>query len=325
MSDAPKPAAKSALSAKPAKSVGAAATTAASRRHAPLLPPQAKTDRPLLFVVGVIIALACAAAIASRSAWSAADAWTAELDGAMTVEVRPLADGPLGDRPAEDAAAEAAFALAEVPGVARATALSRAEVEALLAPWLGDGGVPADAPLPGLVDVEVDRLAPAQPNDLLAALDGLGLAAEVDDHEQWAGQIQRAAGAARNLALAAFLALGCAAAGVTMYATRANLVARADVVEVLHLVGAKDDFIAGEFTRRFLVLGLKAGLAGAALAALAGVVAMLLTQGGPADFAPRFRFAALDGVILGLTPFASAAISAWTARETVRSALARLY
>jgi cell division transport system permease protein len=284
------------------------------------LPPQAKTDRPLLFVVAIIVALACASAIAARAAWSAADAWTAQLDGAMTVEVRPLGDGF-----AEDAAADAALALADVPGVARATALSRAEVEALLAPWLGDGGVPADAPLPGLVDVRVERLAPATPNDLLAALDGLGLDAEVDDHEQWAAQIRRSAGAARNLAFAAFLALGCAAAGVIMFATRANLVARADVVEVLHLVGARDEFIAGEFTKRFMALGLRAGFAGAALAAAAGVAAVLLTQGGPADFAPRFRFALPDAIILGLTPFASAIIAAWTARETVRSALARLY
>lgn len=303
-----------------AASVPARASAAARRRPAPLLPPAAKTDRPLLFVVAVIVALACASAIAARAAWSAADAWTAQLDGAMTVEIRPA-----GEDPAEDAAAEAALALADVPGVARATALSRAEVEALLAPWLGDRGVPADAPLPGLVDVRVERLAPARPNDLLAALDGVGIVAEIDDHEQWAGQIRRSAGAARNLAIAAFLALGAAAAAVTAYATRANLAARADIVEVLHVVGARDEFIAGEFTRRFMTLGLKAGFAGAALALLAGVVAVLLTQGGAADFAPRFRFAAADAVILGLTPFASAVISAWTARETVRSDLARLY
>ncbi len=289
-------------------------------RPAALLPPAPKSDRPLFLVVAIIVALACMTAIAARAALSAASAWTADLDGAMTVDVTPGAG-----ETAEQTAARAAEALSQTAGVAEARALPREEIDALLAPWFGDGGTPADAPLPGLVDIRVDRVAPARPNDLLAALDAIGVEAEVDDHERWAADIRRAAGALRTLALAAFLALAAAAAAVTSFATRASLAARADVVEVLHLVGAKDDFIAAEFTRRFLSLGLRAGLLGALLAAIAGLAGMLLTQGGPEDFFPSFRFAVADAIILGLAPFAAAAAAAFTARETVRASLARLY
>jgi len=41
-----------------------------------------------------------------------------------------------------------------------------------------------------------------------------------------------------------------------------------DIVAVLHFVGAEDGFIAREFQRHFLLLGLRGGLAGAAVAAL---------------------------------------------------------
>jgi cell division transport system permease protein len=41
-----------------------------------------------------------------------------------------------------------------------------------------------------------------------------------------------------------------------------------EVIEVLHLIGASDSFIAGEFERHFFGLGLRASLAGAVAAAL---------------------------------------------------------
>jgi cell division transport system permease protein len=282
------------------------------------LPPAPKGDRPLFFVVAVIVGLACAFAIAARSAWSAADAWTADLEGAMTVQVRPTRE-----ETAEATAERAAAALAEAPGVASARALTREEIEDLLAPWLGDAGPPAEATLPGLVDIRLERVAPARADDLLAVLDAASVDAVVDDHQRWSAEVRRAAGAARTLALAAFTILVGAAAAVTSFATRASLAARADVVEVLHLVGAADDFIARAFTRRFLSLGLRAGLLGAVFASLAALAAVVLTGGGE-GLLPRFHFARADAIILALAPIASAAVAALTARETVRAALWRM-
>jgi cell division transport system permease protein len=311
-----------------APGVGARAASRTERRHesrqelreGPLLPPSPRSDRPLLLVVAVIVALACASAIAARAAWNAADAWTADLAGVMTVEVRARSG-----EPADAAALRAAEALGAVEGVASVRALSRAELDALLAPWFGEGGAPAGAPLPGLIDVRVDRVAPARANDLLAALDALGLEGEVDEHARWTEDIRRAAGAARTLALASLLALLGAAVSVTSFATRASLAARGDIVDVLHFVGATDAFIAAAFTRRFLQLGLRAGLLGAVLAGTAALAAVLLTQGMGEELVPRFRFARLDAMILALAPLASATVAAMTARETVRAALARLY
>jgi len=46
------------------------------------------------------------------------------------------------------------------------------------------------------------------------------------------------------------------------FATRGAMAANRPIVEVLHLIGAKDGFIAGEFQRHFLLLGIKGGLIG---------------------------------------------------------------
>ena len=60
--------------------------------------------------------------------------------------------------------------------------------------------------------------------------------------------------------------LGATGIAVIAFATHATLLARRDIVELLHLSGARDDFIAGLFERRFLMLGVQAGALGALLA-----------------------------------------------------------
>ncbi len=54
-----------------------------------------------------------------------------------------------------------------------------------------------------------------------------------------------------------------------MFATRGAMSTNRQIIEVLHVVGAKEGFIAGEFQRHFLLLGLKG-------AALGGGAAMVL-------------------------------------------------
>jgi cell division transport system permease protein len=59
-----------------------------------------------------------------------------------------------------------------------------------------------------------------------------------------------------------------AAALAVAFATRGAMAGSQDSIEVLHFVGADDDFIAKEFQARFVRLGLEGGLIGGGLAIL---------------------------------------------------------
>lgn len=274
-----------------------------------LLPRQDGRDKGLAFVIAVLCFLATLMAFASLAANRAAEGWIRDLSASATIQVRPR-DGETDS----EAAARAAEALAEVKGVSEAASLDRAASEKLLEPWLGRGGVPDDLPIPRLVTVELDPKAPASASALNAALKAAGVDGEVDDHSRWLADVKRSAGAVGAAAVGAGLLVAAAAAAVIAFATRAGLAARHEVVEVLHLAGAQDSFVARMFQRRFAFLAFLAGFYGAAAAA--ALAAGGLVFGGSEGFTPVLPMRWEDLAAALPTPFLAAMVAALSARGT---------
>jgi cell division transport system permease protein len=283
-------------------------------RPAPLLPQADGRDQALAFVVAVLCFLACVTVFALIASGRAASGWGRELSASATIQVRPKV-GETGS----DAAARAAEALAGVKGVVEAQALDRAAAEKLLEPWLGKGNIPDDLPIPHLVTVELDPKAPAKAADMNAALVQAGLDGTVDDHSHWLNDVERAGAVARGMALGAGLLVSAAAGAVVAFATKAGLAARRDVVEVLHLSGAKDSFIAGLFQRRFAWLAARAGGYGA-VAAIAAA-ALLRVIGGADGFTPVLPVRWSDLLAALPCPLLAAAVAAISARRTAMAIL----
>ena len=278
-------------------------------RAASLLPRRGEGDRALVFVVAVLAFLACLCGLGALSAGRAAAGWSADLSASATVQVRPK-----GSETPYEAASRAAEALAGVKGVTEARALDRAAAEALLKPWLGDAPLPPDLPVPQLVAVDLDPKAPALPQALRNALSQAGVDATLEDHGRWLVEIRRSALWVQGAAAFAFLLVASAAAAVTAYATRAGLSARRDVVEVLHLSGAEDRFVAGLFMRRFAVLGAIAGGLGMAAAALP--VLLLVGLQGAGGLLPAAPLTFADAALLLPCPLIAAGVAAAAARRT---------
>jgi len=283
-------------------------------RPAPLLPTQDGRDRALTFVVAALCFLACMSVFAMLASGRAASGWRRELGASATVQVRPKA-GETGS----EAAARAAEALAGVPGVQEAQALDRAAAEKLLEPWLGKGNIPDDLPIPHLVTVELDPAHPANAAALTAALDAEGLDATVDDHSRWMKDVEASGAAVRGIGSIGAVLVAAAAGAVIAFATRAGLAARRDVVEVLHLSGARDRFIAGLFQRRFAFLAARAGGYGALAAVVLAALARSL--GGSNGFTPALPLAWTDLLAAVPCPLAAALVAAVAARRTAMSIL----
>jgi cell division transport system permease protein len=277
-------------------------------KAAPLLPQDRDHDIALHFVVAVLCFLACLAALGGAAADRAARGWAHDMRGEATIQVRP---GP-NETPAA-AGARAAEVLAGVKGVYQTRALEGEKAEALLKPWLGDV-VLKDLPIPQLVVVEFDPARPASAGELKKALDTAGVDATVDDHKRWRSEVDDAARLVRLGALTIFALTAGAAAAVVAFAVRAGMTAQRDSVEVLHLAGAEDSFIAGLVQRRFAKLAALAGLFGAAAACV--FAAMLILFGGREGFTPALPVRWSDLTLVSPCPLVAATVAAVAARLT---------
>jgi len=248
-------------------------TDALIRPTAPIVPDRSIAGRSLMAVVAIMTFLAALTAGSVQLIAAAAADWGAEVAREVTIQIRP-AEG----RDIETDVARAVAAARATDGIAAVEAYSREDTERMLVPWLGEGLDLKDLPIPRLV---VLKITPGATPDFLALRKSLAAQVEgasLDDHRFW---IHRLSAMANTMVLAglAILALMIIATALSVvFATRGAMAGNRDVVEVLHFVGAHDSFIANEFQRHFLWLGLKGGLIGGGAAAFTFSAAHMLAS-----------------------------------------------
>jgi cell division transport system permease protein len=201
--------------------------------------------------------------------------------------------------------------------------LSLEQTAQLLEPWLGTSDVLKTLPVPRLVALEMDTAAPPDLDGLKANLGNKFKGVTLDDHRQWQRQIRTVTRSFALGGLAILLLVGAATTAIIVSATRSAMASNREIVEVLHFVGATDRFIAHEFEKHFLRLGIRAGLVGALSAMTVFFVmphVMELLGGGSVTMAEMHRLigtGALDPsgyVLLGLLVVVVAALCMITSR-----------
>lgn len=286
--------------------------------EAALLPADSRQVRPLTIVVSIMCALGCLAALGAAAGFRAADTWTSDLKSAMTVVVQS---------PRDDASlARAANIVAGIEGVTRADAMSKERAKDLLKNYGTDMGATLDAlPAPRLIEVGVAAGQNKVDERMDAALKAAGFTSFVNDHSRFTGEILKTSAVVRILALSALMALIVAAIASIAFAARAALETRRDAVEILHLVGAQDVFVAREVQIRFLRLGLIAGGIGALAAGLIMVLGVIIFAIGATDLTSGTALLKwYDMWILIAAPLVTGGASAWAAHVAARATLREL-
>lgn len=291
-------------------------------RQAPLVPVDSLSARALVAVIAIMAFLAALCGAAAEMAASSATAWQDSVSREATIQVRP--------RPGRDLGADVAEAAAlarSAPGIADARVVPEAEGARLLEPWLGSGLDLGDLPIPRLVAV---RLAADVRPDLAALRRSLAErvpGATLDDHGLWLRRLSTMATTVVGIGVGLVLLVLAATGLAVAFATRGTMAGNREVVDVLHLVGARDGFIAREFGNRFFRLGLKGGAigGGAALAAVGGLHLLSASWRASAagdqvealfgafEVSPR-GFAAVAAVAVAVAAVA-AVVSRWTVRR----------
>jgi cell division transport system permease protein len=292
-----------------------------------LVPVDSIAGRALVAVIGIMTFLAALTVGAVVLVGAAASDWQSAVAREVTIQIRPTPG-----RDAEADVATAASIAGTIAGIEDVRPYSREESAALLEPWLGTGLALEDLPLPRIVVV---KLVPNRPPDLNALRKALAQrvpGASLDDHRGWIDRMRSMADSLVVLGIGVLALVLAATALSVMFATRGAMSTNRPIVEVLHFVGAREGFIAGEFQRHFLLLGLKGGMIGGGAALLVFALAYLAGnwyQGTPGGEQIGSLFGTFSlgingyGAVLGLVMLI-VLITALTSRLTVHHTLKSL-
>jgi len=284
----------------------------------------------IVALMSYLAAMALAAGLAlGVLAWR----WSEGVSSAITVLLPPLADsigsGGAAANADDPRIAQVRQALADLPGVGQVQPLDPAQVARQLEPWLGAGAGASELPLPRLLIVRVAGSQRPDTAELRRRMERVAAGAVVDDHGVWRAEIARLA--VRVMALSGFAValIGLAGAAVVVFAVRSGLAIHRETIEVLHLIGAHDDYIARQFQNHTARLAFVGGLISLVLLAATEAFVYQAALNLDPTLLPRVDLTPWQWVLLGAAPglvvFASMmSIAGATAKRTVQRALARM-
>ncbi len=292
----------------------------------PIVPATSVSGRTLMLLIAIMTFLSCVTFGCVVLVQQSAVAWSTDVGREVTIQIRPLEGEVM------DSNIRIAVELAQATqGVTRAYALSEAEGEALLTPWLGELDI-SDLAVPRLVVVQLNNPAAADLAALASHISDAIPGASLDTHALWRQQINAMAGTVAISGLLILALILIATALAIVFATRGTMASNRDIVDVLHFIGASNSFIASEFQGRFLSIGLRGGAIGGVGALVFFLAAGFITGSVLPDSSATQLTILFDRFLPGLTGFIGlvgvvlliAVLTAVTSRITVTRFLAQV-
>jgi cell division transport system permease protein len=243
------------------------------RLQTPIVPSGSIAGRSLTAVVAIMTFLAALATGTVTMVMSAASDWQSDVAREVTIQVRPVSGRDL------EADVRSAVSLARATaGIADVRAYTKEESAQLVEPWLGSGLQLSDLPIPRMVVVKLVSGAAPNFTGLRKQLADQVPSASLDDHRGWIARMRTMADTAVIAGLIMLVLVIVVTVLSVTFATRGAMATNRPTIEVLHYIGATDKFVASQFQRHFLVLGLKGGAIGGGVAmALFGLLQALDT------------------------------------------------
>lgn len=259
-------------------------------------------------------------ALATASIADGALALFDQRDQMVTVSLPTAGLSETGDRDVQ----RILTVLNDAKEVASATVVPDDELQDLIEPWLGERAKNDDLPLPRLIDVTLDPLAPADLDGLERQLRGIVPDATIGVQIVGRDQAERQATFFRIVGITLGTVLLIGALAVVALITSLSLAMHNDTVALLRYMGAQDGYLARQFERYALQSGLRGGMIGF-FAAMLTVLALLYSiQMLELTNSIRLGLRPADWIFLACVPVIAALLCTATARLTALWGLGRM-
>lgn len=211
--------------------------------------------------------------------------------------------------------------LEKYPDVAQVSVLSDTELEALLEPWLGNNVDAGLLPIPKLLDVKIRNAERFDYRELAAKLSEVSSEASINDHNLWLSRLLKFINSLKMLAVTVLILVAAAVVTAIVFAAKTGLNVHREVIEILHIMGATDTYIAFNYVKQISVMSVMAGIIGTVLAVPAIIIIGNMGTEIEAGIFNAISFGAEEWFCILLLPLVSAVLTTATAYVTVVRAL----
>ncbi len=210
------------------------------------------------------------------------------------------------------------------PAVETVTIMQDEDIAALISPWIGDNIAFDQIPMPNILTVSFKKNVEFDTTIFEGRLKIIAPQARLDTHESWLKDVLRFTNALKFAAILITTIIGLITIISIAGAVKTRMEVYHEELELLHLMGAADNYIAKQLQRYIFFSSLQ----GAAIGTFTGVVMLLIIKLaiGQMDMGllPDFSLTLTQILSFVLLPVFIAFLGALTARHTVLRVLRQM-
>ncbi len=208
--------------------------------------------------------------------------------------------------------------------VEKVSVVSDKHIIKLMKPWLGDNIEIADLPMPKLIDVRLKDSSIQNFDKIAKDLHKVAPYSSINSHQIWLHKLIIFAKSVKMLALSILLMVLFICLFSVFYATKTSLGIYQNIIEILHIMGATDNYIAKQYARRGFFIGLISGIVGVVLAIFS--LWLISNMGAPlkGGIFDKLTLAVSAKLYICSIPMVTALISMYTSYITVKKVLGKI-
>jgi cell division transport system permease protein len=214
--------------------------------------------------------------------------------------------------------------LKSVNGILKVTPLNNEQLDELIRPWLGDDISISDLPAPRIIDVKIAKDAKIDFAQLSEDLSQASPQATLDSHKIWLNKLIALTDGLKLIATTILALVITITSGAIFYTTQMSMGLHKNIIEILHIIGAKDTYIAQQYAKRMGFLGLIGGMFGLLFAIPAIFFIGNLANSIKGGIISEATLGIDDWLYILILPLFSMFISMTTAYYTVKNTLKKM-
>lgn len=229
-----------------------------------------KIDRLLPFILSFLMYCAIIAIVSCGFTYNLTQRWSNNLNGHMTIEIQSSTVG-ISDTLTPQQKNDVLDTIQKTPGIKFVRQLKEEDILKVLEPWLRGTAIPDDFPFPVIFDAIADKNVKVDLLDLTERLSKITPDVKIYDHANWYDPILKISNGLFFFAILLSCFIFATVCATVIFITKKTLREHSDIVRILQLIGAPNNYIASQFRRYYFSVG---GLA-SVIAFVSGVLSIL--------------------------------------------------